>query len=157
MALVCPSCGTENRSVAKFCIECIAALPVGFEATQLAPRPAPRESPASEGMPTALAAFAAAPPSQPQAWVRSPAPPIPPAPPAPEAKGRTGLWVSVGALAIALVVGAAGWAAAGAGGWYIYKEKVSSSGEEREPAVTQAAPSVGDSVRAPVAATSMAA
>ena len=58
MALVCPSCGTENRSVAKFCIECIGALPVGFAADadrappacaarrSGRPRPCPRRWPA---------------------------------------------------------------------------------------------------------------
>ncbi|MEJ8853924.1 hypothetical protein WKW79_05060 [Variovorax robiniae] len=156
MALVCPACGTENRSVAKFCIECIGALPVGFEPTQLASRPGPD---ASDGMPSALAAFAAT-PSLPPSQGRVDAA-VPPSardrlsaaapPPMHETKGRKGLWVSVGALAIALVVGAAGWAAAGAGGWYIYKEKGGNGGEEREPVAIVTTPSIAEPARAPIA------
>ena len=28
MAAICPACGTANRPPAKFCMQCIAALPV---------------------------------------------------------------------------------------------------------------------------------
>jgi hypothetical protein len=144
MALICPACGTENRSVAKFCIECIGALPTGFAPTQLAPRPLASDRLVPEGMPSALAAFASAGPvaaATPAAAVVRAAPA-----PTPEPRGRTGLWVSVGALAIALVIGAAGWAAAGAGGWYIYK--ANSGPEERGPAPV-AATAVAEQVPAP--------
>jgi len=144
MALICPACGTENRSVAKFCIECIGALPMDFAPTQLAPRPASGDRVASEGMPSALAAFASSPPPLPKVKIRAGAPPQP------ESKGRKGLWVSVGALAIALIVGAAGWAAAGAGGWYIYKAKTVL--DEREPAVMPPPVSVAEPVRESAAA-----
>ncbi|MDM0011529.1 hypothetical protein QTH87_03660 [Variovorax sp. J22P168] len=85
MSIVCPQCNTENRSIAKFCIECIGTLPP--------PRPrAPIAMPWQRGDGEAGAAV-------------------------PFSKG---LWVSVAALTVALVVGAAGWLVAGAGGWYLY-------------------------------------
>lgn len=85
MSIVCPQCNTENRSIAKFCIECIGTLPP--------PRPrAPIAMPWQRGDGEAGTAV-------------------------PFSKG---LWVSVAALTVALVVGAAGWLVAGAGGWYLY-------------------------------------
>lgn len=38
---------------------------------------------------------------------------------------KKGLWVSVAAFVLALLVGAGGWLIAGAGGWYIYSSSVS--------------------------------
>jgi hypothetical protein len=106
MSLICPACGSENRSVAKYCIECIAALPSDFEPTQVEARLGEEEEPPSEDMPPALMAFAAA----------SAAPPVMPAPRsgADAERGRA-RWVSMAAIAIALVVGAAAWLMAGAG------------------------------------------
>ncbi|HSV61643.1 MAG TPA: zinc ribbon domain-containing protein [Variovorax sp.] len=107
MALVCPACGTENRSVAKFCIECISLLPAEFEPTQLAaPPPEPQEA-----MPSALAAFAAAAPSStplPPLWDM----PVSAAPPPP----RHGIWTGL-AMAGMLLMGAVGWLAAGGTLW----------------------------------------
>jgi hypothetical protein len=37
MALICPKCKTRNRSIAKFCIECITSLPTGCSDTDFAP------------------------------------------------------------------------------------------------------------------------
>jgi hypothetical protein len=105
MALVCPACGTENRSVAKFCIECIAALPTEFEATRLVmPAPEPQE-----GMPSALAAFAAGTgPSTPMtaAWD------LPQAAPLPAPSPRKSIWIALAASGM-LLMGAVGWFAAG--------------------------------------------
>lgn len=118
MALVCPACGTENRAVAKFCIECIGALQPDFEPTQVVSRRASSESTTLLGMPTALVEFGSATPQS------SPAPALATNPAAPRRTGaaepRKGLWLSVAAFAITLAVGAGGWMIAGAGGWYIY-------------------------------------
>jgi hypothetical protein len=142
MALVCPACGTENRSSSKFCIECIGPLAAEFEATLLEPRITTSERLSAQGMPSALASFATAgPPTEP---VRIAPPPMV----APE--GRKGLWVSVAALAIALAVGAAGWAAAGAGGFYIYRS-ASAAPTERESAPTPEPAPVVAAVAVPVA------
>ncbi len=134
MALVCPACGTENRAVAKFCIECIGALQPDFEPTQVVSRRASSESTTLRGMPTALAEFgSAAPPSAP-----SPAPSMPRRTGA--AEPRKGLWLSVAAFAITLVVGAGGWLIAGAGGWYIYSASTSAGpAAEDAPAMANAA------------------
>lgn len=85
MSIVCPQCNTENRSIAKFCIECIGTLPPARPRTPIA-RPWQR----GQGEAGAAVPFS------------------------------KGLWVSVAALTVALVVGAAGWLVAGAGGWYLY-------------------------------------
>ena len=136
MALVCPACGTENRAVAKFCIECIGALQPDFEATQVVSRRASSDSTTLMGMPTALAEFGSAtPPSAP-----SPAP----AATGPRRKGaaepRKGLWLSVAAFAIVLMVGAGGWLIAGAGGWYLYTASTSAiPAAVNTPAVVEAA------------------
>ena len=37
MALICPNCQARNRSIAKFCIECITSLPTGCADTDFAP------------------------------------------------------------------------------------------------------------------------
>lgn len=141
MVLVCPACGTENRAVAKFCIECIGVLPTGFATTDISPRldvppvPArdarasfPTMPPRGTTQPTPMAATARRPSTERQgesgaslegmgAPVQLP----------PEIESRRGLWVSVAAFAIALCVGAAGWMIAGAGGWYIYSASTAAS------------------------------
>ena len=120
MSTTCPSCGTDNRPFAKYCIECVSALPATFAPTIFLPR---------------LGAASAAPnPTTPRPTVP---PPISTAPMPPrlvdepatrtaesqgaaKPAGKKGLWVSVAAFALALAVGAGGWMIAGAGGWYIY-------------------------------------
>jgi len=67
MALVCSSCGTENRLAAKFCIECVAPLPVVFAPTQQMPLRGAAAPAAADTLPSALAAFASGPPSTPSA------------------------------------------------------------------------------------------
>jgi len=125
MALVCPACGTENRAVARFCIECIGALQPDFEPTQVVSRRASSESTTLLGMPTALVEFGSAVPHS------SPASAPMTTPTAPRRTGATeprkGLWLSVAAFAITLAVGAGGWMIAGAGGWYIYSASASAS------------------------------
>ncbi|RZI72601.1 MAG: zinc ribbon domain-containing protein [Variovorax sp.] len=120
MALVCPACGTENRAVAKFCIECIGPLQPDFEPTQVLSRRAASESTTLRGMPTALAEFGSAAPASAPAPAPATAPRRTGA-----AEPRKGLWLSVAAFAITLLVGAGGWMIAGAGGWYIYTASAS--------------------------------
>ena len=121
MATTCPSCNTDNRPFAKYCIECVAALPATFAPTVLM---APAD--ATSAVPLRAARSAAVP--------HAPTPPVSPRlvdEPAtrstatisgtPKPVARKGLWVSVAAFAIALLVGAGGWMVAGAGGWYIYR------------------------------------
>ena len=127
MALVCPACGTENRSAARFCIECIAPLPTDFAPTLVAsPTTRAMDVDPYEGLPSVLAAFVASRPgaasasgSANAARAADPQPATAPRP-APVPERRRGLWVSVAAFAIAMVIGAGGWLIAGAGGWYIY-------------------------------------
>ncbi|MGJ7508983.1 hypothetical protein [Variovorax sp. GT1P44] len=89
MKVRCPICDTENRGIAKFCIECVNPLPTalaapGFARTEYAPPPEPPRKPKS------TSAFA------------------------PAAEPRKSVWLSVGGLVVALVVGtAAGWMLAG--------------------------------------------
>ncbi|MDM0040514.1 hypothetical protein QTH89_11800 [Variovorax sp. J22G21] len=140
MALICPACGTENRAVSKFCIECIGVLQPDFEPTKVVPlRPSGGRNTTLLGMPSALAAFASSAPAS------APAPTPVPAPvksrDVPET--RKGLWLSLAAFALTLVIGAAGWVVAGAGGWYIY-----SSSSAAEDAAHPVAPAAA----APVAA-----
>lgn len=113
MAVTCSFCGTENRAVAKFCIECIGPLSPDFEPTQVLSRPGPADGSAPKDLPTAFADFSAAPP---------PPKPLPPAIArrTANAEPRKGLWLSVAAFAITLAIAAGGWMIAGAGGWYIY-------------------------------------
>ena len=139
MALICPACGTENRAVAKFCIECIGVLQPDFEPTKVVPLRPSGERTTLLGMPSALAAFASSAPAS------APAPtPVPVAVKSRDIpEPRKGLWLSLAAFAFTLVIGAAGWVVAGAGGWYIY-----SSSSVAEDAV----PSVASAAAAPVAA-----
>lgn len=112
MATICPACGTENRAVAKFCIECIKPLPVDFAATQVLTMPAQVQ--AREEMPAALAAFASnsSPPTLPQLPISMPD--LMPPPAAPTARLGLGIGVGVGVTIFALLVaGTIGWLAAG--------------------------------------------
>lgn len=118
MATVCPACGTENRSVAKFCIECIKPLPTDFAATQVLAAP-PQAQPLDE-MPPALAAFASAnasPYSMPQAPISVPSVAAALPPPA-TARMGLGIGVGVGITFFALLLaGTIGWLAAGGQFW----------------------------------------
>jgi hypothetical protein len=116
MSVICPKCHTENRAIAKFCIECIGTLPTlrpddGFAPTQQLRWPAAARSPRGEA------------PTRPAAAAGSAAP-------APFGKG---LWVSVAALSVALLIGAAGWLVAGAGGWYLYSAGKAQAGPVSDP------------------------
>lgn len=106
MALICPQCKTKNRSAAKFCIECICTLPTAFASADALPTSAANS----------LFGFTrrAEQSQRPAAADAAPA--------APEATHTfsKGMWVSIAALSVALIVGAAGWLVAGAGGWYLY-------------------------------------
>jgi hypothetical protein len=152
MGVTCPACGTENRSVAKFCIECIASLPTVFAATEIQPhlRPVPPSNlrttfvrePGIQGeaalLPPRSSGFiaaAAAPAGSPAASTSSMTQALQlQSGPRRAVDGRKGLWVSVAAFAIALVIGAAGWLVAGAGGLYIYAFGHSGANGEPEAA-----------------------
>lgn len=105
MALICPVCKARNRSIAKFCIECITSLPPGCSDTGFAPTvraaPEPLHVHPASGARRATS----------------------PAPKGDSAKQATraseGLWISTGGLIACLVIGAAGWLAAGAGSWHL--------------------------------------
>jgi len=62
MAVICPQCKTKNRSVAKFCIECIGALPTAFASadTALSPLASRAAQPSSKGLWISVAAFSIA-------------------------------------------------------------------------------------------------
>ena len=152
MGVTCPACGTENRSVAKFCIECIESLPTVFAATEIVPHmphaahratflrePGIRADaalPRASGFVAATGSTSAAPATSANGSA-SHTPPLSSGPRR-TVEGRKGLWVSVAAFAIALVIGAAGWLVAGAGGLYIYAFGHSSVGGEPEVAMVTA-------------------
>jgi len=133
MGTICATCGTENRALAKFCIECIATLPTSFAPTEFSPRAgelprrsAPSRAPSSVGVPpVSRATLADAPAAGGAGETRS--------------ASNKGLWVSVASLAIALFVGAVGWLIAGAGGWYIYS--AGATGVVAKPAMAEPAAS----------------
>lgn len=150
MGVTCPACGTENRSVAKFCIECIGSLPTIFAATEILPHmpslsqaaqrstfvrePGIRDEsalPRNSGFVAAIDVASVAPAASATASA-SQTPRISKGPRR-TVEARKGLWVSVAAFAIALVIGAAGWLVAGAGGLYIYA--FGHSGASAEPGV----------------------
>ncbi|MDM0107017.1 hypothetical protein QTH97_18875 [Variovorax sp. J22R24] len=111
MALICPNCQARNRSVAKFCIECITSLPTGCADTDFAPTMRAPAKTSYAGLASALKGHFSKPAGAPAAK----------AGPAHEtAAPSKGLWISVAGLIAALVVGSAGWMVAGAGGWYLY-------------------------------------
>lgn len=159
MAITCPACGAENRSVAKFCIECVTALPADFAATQVLTVAAHAQvSLGEETMPTALAAFAAAPappvPSMPHAavatadWATSK--------PASSGQGMGfGVGIGVGVAIFALLVaGAVGWLAAGGEIWPSRDDRTASaqaSQREAAPALAAAPAAAGVAAAAPVA------
>lgn len=158
MGVTCPACGTENRSVAKFCIECIESLPTVFAATEILPHMphaahrgtflrepdirADTALPRASGFVAATGAISATPAASATsaASANASASQTPPLSSGPRrtVEGRKGLWVSVAAFAIALVIGAAGWLVAGAGGLYIYAFGHSGVGGEPEVAVATA-------------------
>lgn len=164
MALICPACGTENRAVAKFCIECIGALQPDFEPTRVVPlRPSSDRSTTPSGMPSALAAFASsAPASTPaSASARAPAPVASSAVKRPDRpEPRKGLWLSLAAFALTLVIGAGGWVVAGAGGWYIYSSSSAADDAAHAVAPVAAAPAsvaaIAPLAAAPVTAVAIA-
>ncbi len=158
MGVTCPACGTENRSVAKFCIECIESLPTVFAATEILPHMphaahrgtflrepdirADTALPRASGFVAATGAISATPAASATSATsaNASASQTPPLSSGPRrtVEGRKGLWVSVAAFAIALVIGAAGWLVAGAGGLYIYAFGHSGVGGEPEVAVATA-------------------
>ena len=124
MKVRCPICDTENRGIAKFCIECVNPLPTalaapGFARTEFSPPPE------SSRMPKARPALA------------------------PVHEPNRGAWFTIGALAVALTVGsAAGWLLSGPGA--VYKaEPVAAS---LLPLPAPAPPVQKDRVARPVAA-----
>jgi len=116
MSVICPKCHTENRAIAKFCIECISTLPTVRADDGFAPTLPLRWPGATR--PAAAAASA----TQAEAAGRAAAAPF----------GK-GLWVSVAALSVALLIGAAGWLVAGAGGWYLYSAGKAQTGPVSDP------------------------
>jgi hypothetical protein len=108
MALICPNCKARNRSVAKFCIECITSLPTGCADTDFAPTMLAASRSSYLGLPSLKGR-----------WTKAAARPKPEAathtPPVPK-----GMWISIAGLATALIIGSAGWLVLGAGGWYLY-------------------------------------
>lgn len=124
MQVRCPICDTENRGIAKFCIECVNPLPTafaapGFARTEYAPPPeAPRKS-------RSTTAFT----------------PI-------DAPKRS-LWFSVGGLVLALTVGtAAGWMLAGPGA--VYKTEPGASAVQIAMPIALPAPTAGPTGPVPV-------
>lgn len=109
MALICPNCKARNRSIAKFCIECITSLPTGCPDTDFAPTV--RATPKTAYLDLALASKTrkSKATDNPQAEVRQDT-----------ALASKGLWISLAGLMVALLFGSAGWLVAGAGGWYLY-------------------------------------
>lgn len=139
MATTCPTCGTENRAFAKFCIECIGNMPTSFAPTEMQPRMGEGSRPLLPPAPARVAAFATgaalprgladAPLTRSASSARA----------TPNAK--KGLWVSVAPFAIALLIGATGWMIAGASGWYIYSASAAAVAPEAvAPAVATEAP-----------------
>lgn len=125
MAIVCPKCGTENRSIAKFCIECIAPLPASRGD---APKPPTEPAPLPDDMPSALAAFVSPGPPSPLM------PPVhlPPLPRSPAAgPGRQG--VGIGVVFLCLLASAAlAWLLLGGNPWRA--EEAHASATQAEPA-----------------------
>jgi len=89
--IVCPYCRTRNRAIAKFCIECIHVLPNA---------PTERGYASHMGASTLMALGDVRPGS-------------------PSGRSR-GMWLSVAALLVASLLGAAGWLLAETEGWYFY-------------------------------------
>jgi len=109
MALICPNCQARNRSIAKFCIECITSLPTGCADTDFAPTLL--ATPRTSYLDRALALKAH--------WSKASNPP-PAAGLQDAAPVAKGVWISIAGLMAVLVIGSAGWLVAGAGGWYLY-------------------------------------
>lgn len=112
MALICPKCKTRNRTVAKFCIECITSLPTGCSDTDFAPSPLAAQKASYLKLFRALDALARSTQPTLSATTEKAARETVPA--------SKGLWISVASLITLLAIGSAGWLVAGAGGWYLY-------------------------------------
>lgn len=124
MEVRCPICDTENRGIAKFCIECVNPLSTalaapGFARTEFSPPPE------SSRRPKAGPALA---------LVHEP---------------NRGAWFTIGALVVALTVGsAAGWLLSGPGA--VYKAEPMAASSPPRPAA--ASPVQKDRLAKPVAA-----
>lgn len=110
MALICPKCKTRNRTVAKFCIECIASLPTGCSDSDFAPSTLAAQKASYLNLFRALDALGRGSQPTPRATREAAAKRVAPA--------SKGLWISVASLITLLAIGSAGWLAAGASGWY---------------------------------------
>lgn len=134
MALICPNCQARNRSIAKFCIECITSLPTGCADTDFAPTTL-LATPRTSYLDRALAWKAH--------WSKPSNPPQSAGPQgaAPVAKG---VWISIAGLMAALVIGSAGWLVAGAGGWYLYTAGSAQVDPPRPPSASVSAARSGD-------------
>lgn len=146
MATTCPNCGTENRAIAKFCIECIGNLPTSFAPTEIQSRLGERSSlplPPAPARASPLTTGAALPRGLAEALLTRSASSARPTP-----NAKKGLWVSVAPFAIALLIGAIGWMIAGASSWHIYSasaaavapQPVASAVDAVAPAPVQVAP-----------------
>jgi hypothetical protein len=123
MKVRCPICDTENRGIAKFCIECVNPLPtalaaLGFARTEFSPPPE------SSRVPKARPGLT------------------------PVHEPNRGAWFTIGALVVALTVGsAAGWLLSGPGA--VYKAEPVAASSPPLPAL--ASPVQKDRVAKPVA------
>ncbi len=101
MKVVCQRCNTENRAIAKFCIECVNALPTVSGLPDFAPtepaQPRLLSWKLRRGAPGASRTQVDAPDTFTAAT-----------------RARRRLWLGVTAFVLALLVGAAGWLLAGA-------------------------------------------
>lgn len=144
MALICPKCKTRNRTVAKFCIECITSLPTGCSDTDFAPSTLAAQKASYLNLFRALDALGRG--SQPtlRATKETAAKEAVPV--------SKGLWISVASLVTLLAIGSAGWLAAGAGGWYLYTAGSAQVDPPRPDGVADAPSEVDRPVAAPAAA-----
>jgi hypothetical protein len=108
MALICPVCKSRNRSIAKFCIECITSLPPGCSDSEFAPtvRAGPEPPHGNLARPSGVRR-ATSPAAKGDSANRA----------APASKG---LGISTGGLIACLMIGSAGWLVAGAAGWHLF-------------------------------------
>jgi hypothetical protein len=136
MVLICPKCKTRNRSIAKFCIECITSLPTGYPDVDFAPTAHAAPQTAYLELALALKAAWSKTSARSEAGVIQEAAPV----------GK-GMWISVAGLIALLLIGSAGWLVAGAGGWYLY-----SAGSAQVDPPRPHSPSVGTTMPADVSA-----
>ncbi|MBU1358181.1 MAG: hypothetical protein KKC79_20215 [Gammaproteobacteria bacterium] len=96
MTLTCPRCNTENRAIAKFCIECVNALPSRLADADFGPTAQALRAPRGfgrRGASSALASFVKPLEAEPSA----------------EKSGSLGWMLRLAVLVAALCVGAAAW------------------------------------------------